>query len=226
MWRLGLALVAALGLGLVFAIVQTARRPVARLLRGILAGLVAVLAFAGLAIGVTGLVEETWWAAIIGGGLLLLALRFGWALRTPRPSRAVRDTRHVPLVEARPDDEWRSFEGTLDWVGRQQARRAHKAIAGFVAERTSPSLTPEDRSLLLSCEKRVPELIRTCLDRCRNASPRERDRYIDETLARLEQIGVEAERARRDVREADDRRLQVLHRYFDGVAAPKDERHP
>ena len=226
MWRLGLAFLAAIGVGLLFALVQTVRRPVARLLRAMLTGLVAVLAIAGLAIGVTGVVEEAWWAAIIGGGMLLMALRFGWALRTPRRPRSGEDVRHVPLVEARPDAEWQRFEGTLDWVGRQQVRRAHKSIAGFLAERDSQSLTPEDRSLLLSCEKRVPELIQTCLDRCRNASPRERDRYIDETLARLEQLGAEAERARRAVREADDRRLQVLHRYFDGVAAPRDERQP
>ncbi len=224
MWRLGLAFLAALGVGLLFALVQTIRRPVARLLRAIIVGLVTALAIAGLAIGVTGVVEEAWWAAIVGGGLLLVALRFGWALRTPRRIAPVQTPQHVPLVEAQPDVAWRQFEGSLDWVGRQQARRAHKAIAGFLAERDSQSLTPEDRSLLLSCEKRVPELIRTCLDRCRNASPRERDGYIDETLARLEQIGAEAERARRGVREADDRRLQVLHRYFDGVAAPKDER--
>jgi hypothetical protein len=72
--------------------------------------------------------------------------------------------------------------------------------------------------LLVACEKRVPELIETCVERCRNASPRERDRYIDETLARLAQLSAEAEAARRQVREADDRRLQVLHRYFDDVA--------
>jgi hypothetical protein len=65
-----------------------------------------------------------------------------------------------------------------------------------------------------------------CIERCRNASPAERERYLDETLDKLVQIGGEAERARREVREADDRKLQVLHRYFDGVAGSSEDRPP
>lgn len=227
MWRIALGLVAALGLGLIFALAQNARQPLVRLARGLLMGVAALLGAAGLAIAATGLAEDAWWAAVMGGGILAVALRLGWALRRPRRARRRRGApAHIPPVHAAPEDHWSRFEASLDWVGRQQARRSRKAIAGFVAERDSPSLTAEQRSLLLSCEKRVPELIETCVDRCRNASPRERDRYIDETLARLEQLGAEAERARRDVREADDRRLQVLHRYFDGVAGERDGRAP
>lgn len=222
MWRIALALLAALGLGLIFALAQTIRRPLERLFRALLIGMAAVLGIAGLAIAATGAAEEAWWAAIMGGGILAIAVRLGWALRRPRRARCIAAPSHIPSVQAAPDDPWSRFDASLDWVGRQQARRSRKAIAGFVAERDSLSLTAEQRSLLLSCEKRVPELIQTCVDRCRNASPRERDRYIDETLARLDQIGAEAERARRDVREADDRRLQVLHRYFDGVAGERD----
>jgi hypothetical protein len=64
----------------------------------------------------------------------------------------------------------------------------------------------------------VPELIETCLQRCANAGRDERDRYIDDTLDTLARLGEEAEQARREVREADDRRLETLHRYFDGVS--------
>lgn len=218
MWRILLGLIAALGLGLIVVVAQTIRRPLARLARALLIGFASILAFAGLAIGVTGLVDEVWWAAIMGGGILFVALRLGWALRRRRSPRPLAQPTHVPSTAPERNEPWSQFDSALDWVGRQQARRYRKAIAGFVAERDSPSLTLEHRSLLLSCEKRVPELIQTCLDRCRNADMSERDRYIDETLARLEQIGAEAERARREVRESDDRRLHVLHRYFDGVA--------
>lgn len=227
MWRIALGLVAALGLGMLFALAQSARQPLMRLARGLLIGVAAVLALAGLAIAATGVAEEAWWAAIMGGGIIAVALRLGWALRRPRRARRMPGAAaHIPSVQAAPDDHWTRFEASLDWVGRQQARRSRRAIAGFVAERGSPSLTAEQRSLLLSCEKRVPELVLTCLERCRNASPRERDLYIDETLARLAQIGTEAERARGEVREADDRRLQVLHRYFDGVAGERGGRAP
>ena len=222
MWRVVLALVATVGLGLIFALAQSIRRPLARLLRALLTGFAILLAFAGLAIGVTGIADEIWWAAIMGGGILFIALRLGWALRRPSHARTIPGQSHIPMVPAAKDDPWRQFESSLDWVGRQQAKRSRALIAGFLAERDSQSLTPDHRSLLLSCEKRVPELLQTCIDRCRNASARERDHYIDETLARLNQIGSEAEQARREVREGDDRRLQVLHRYFDGVAGPKE----
>lgn len=224
MLRFLLLLAAGLALGTLFALANAMRRPLARLTRSVLRGLVAVLVTAGLAIGVTGLVNEAWWAAILGGGLLVVALRLAWALRRPRRSKPADDIEHVPLTRPEADSHWKRFDAALDWMARKQARRSRRAIEGFVAERDSPSLTNEHRSLLLSFEKRVPELIDTCLDRCRNASPEERERYMDETLDRLVQIGGEAERARREVRKADDQRLQVLHRYFDGMVGDSDKR--
>lgn len=223
MWRIVLALIAALGLGLVVAIAQSLRRPLVRAFRASLAGVAFLLALGGLAIGVTGIADEIWWAAVMGGGILFAGLRLGWALRRPRRARSMVSVPSTRLPDA-VDDPWTRFESALDWVGRQQARRSRKAIAGFVAERESPSLTIEHRTLLLSCEKRVPELVQACVDRCRNASPRERDQYIDETLARLDQLAGEADRARREVRELDDKRLHVLHRYFDGVAGNSGKR--
>ena len=222
-----LFILASLWLGLLLAFAGALRRPLVRLVRGLLAGLAAVFGVAGAAIGVAGLTSEAWWAVVVGGAMLLAALRLGWALRRPRRGRqALDEIQHVPLTRSVPDPHWNSFEADLDWVGRQQARRARTAIDGLVAERSSPSLTHEHRSLLLSCEKRVPELLETVEERCRNASRQERARYIDATLNTLVQIGGEAERARREVREADDRRLQVLHRYFEGVAGSSDERPP
>ena len=224
MLRFFLLVIAGLVLGSLFVLAEAMRRPLVRLLRGFLLGLVAVLLVGGLALTVTGISEEAWWAAIIGGGILLAALRLGWALRRPRRRDLEEQPEHVPLTRSAPDPHWRRFEAKLDWVGRQQARRSRSSIEGFVAERNSPSLNHEQKSLLLSCEKRVPELIETCLERCGNADWQERERYVDETLDTLIQIGRQAERARREVREADDQRLQVLHRYFDGVAGDGDER--
>ncbi len=230
MIRIVLAAFAVLVMGVLFVLADTVRKPLVRLIRAVLLGIVTLIGLIGLGVGVSGIEDGSWALGVVGGAILLLALRFGWAL-----SRGGRQRRHwaqapapdhIPLTRAEPDSPWERFEAGLDWVARKQVRRSHAAIEGFIAEGASPSLNHEQRALLLSCEKRVPELIETCVERCRNASPRERDRYIDETLARLNQIGDEAEQARRAVREADDRRLQVLHRYFDDVAPGEDRRPP
>ncbi len=215
-----LILIASLAAGLLFSAAEQVQRPLARLLRMMLLSFAALLGLTGLAVGVTGLASETWWAAIIGGGLVAAGLRLAWKLRRRKPRAEMPHL--VPLTATAPDPHWRQLESQLDWVARQQARKARSAIDRFVAERDSPSLSVEHRTLLISCEKRVPELIGICLDRCRNAQGPERQSYIDSTLETLVQIGAEAARARGEVREADDRRLQVLHRYFDGVASPAD----
>lgn len=221
-----LLILATLGLGLFLAVLAAVGRPLVRLVRAMLFGVVAILAIAGSAIGVAGLTSDAWWAVVVGAGILLIALRVGWGLRRPRGTPFPEQVQHVPLTRLNTggDSHWSGFEGDLDWVGRQQARRARAAIEGFIAERDSQSLTHEHRSLLLSCEKRVPELLNACRERCRNASRHERERYIDDTLNTLVQIGREAERARREVREADDQRLRVLHRYFEEVAGPEEDR--
>jgi hypothetical protein len=223
MLRFILVLLVGLGAAAVLSIANAVRRPLARLIRALLVGLTMLFAVAALAIGAAGLQGDEWWAVAVAGGMLLLAFRFGWALRLPNPSRAARIPDHVPLTQLPPDARWRRFESGLDWVSRQQAKRSRARIGAFLAERHSPSLTHEHRALLLSCERRVPQLIDTCIERCRNASAQERERYVEETLERLVHIGGEADSARREIRRADDQRLQVLHRYFDNVAGRGDE---
>ena len=220
MLRFLLLLGLSVGVGFLFAAADRARRPLARIVRALVLGTAALLAIGGLAVAATGVAGESWWVAIIGGGMVAVAIRLAWAMRRRRGPRIAADGEpaHVPLTRPLHDPRWQRFEAGLDWISRKQARQARAAIDGFLAERDSPSLTVEHRTLLLSCEKRVPELIDICLERCRNARPEERGRYVDETLDTLVQLGAEARRARREVREADDRRLQVLHRYFDGVA--------
>lgn len=191
------------------------RHPLARLLRGVTAVAAATLGIAGLAILAAGLQDGAAWAVIVGGGMGLGALRLAWMLRAPR--RRLERFEPRPAVRSAPDGRWKRFEAGFDWASRAQVRRHRAEIERFVAERDSPSLTHEHRALLLSCEKRVPELIDACLERCANASRKERQAYCDETLGRLAQIATEAARARTEVRAADDQRLQVLHRYFDNV---------
>lgn len=218
MLRFLLIAVAGLALGLVFALASALRRPLARIVRGLVAAIAALLALAGLGIAVAGLANEAWWAVAVGGAILLLSARLGWPLVRRRSPRHTRELEHVPLTRSAPDSRWAGFERSLDWVSRRQAQQSRAAIERFLAERNSESLTHAHRALLVSCEKRVPELIDACLDRCRNASRQERERYMDETLDRLVHIAGEAEKARLEIREADDQRLRVLHRYFDDVS--------
>ena len=224
MLRFLLLFTASLGITMVLAFAAVVRRPLVRLVRAVLLGLTAVLGVSALALIGAGLSNDNWLATAAGAAMALLTARVGWPLLRRRRPPHVHALEHVPLTRAEPDGRWRKLETELDWVSRQQARQSRTAIDRFLAERESQSLTHEHRALLLSCEKRVPELIDTCLDRCRNASRQERERYLDETLDRLVQIAGEAERARLEVRQADDRRLQTLHRYFDDVSGRNESR--
>ena len=180
-----------------------------------------MLALVGVAVGIAGLEYDALWAAIAGAVLVIMSLRLGWSARRRSADGALPVGRSgLPSTADLADPRWRGFERQLSSGERERARRAQLAIRGYLAERDSPALTAEHQSLLLSLDKRVPELLDTCIDRCRRARQTERRHYVETTLQRLEQIGTEAERARLEVRRADDQRLEVLHRYFDGVAAP------
>src|SRR5689334_19767625 len=76
-----------------------------------------------------------------------------------------------------PDPRWMRLTGLLDRRQRDQARLARERIRGLLAERGSAALTPEEAQLMISCERRVPELIDTCLQRCASARPGERCDY-------------------------------------------------
>jgi hypothetical protein len=125
----------------------------------------------------------------------------------------------MPGLSAIPDPRWARFSTLLDRRQREQARVARERIRAFLGERQSGSLDPHHQQLLISCEKRVPELIDTCLERCRTARPGERCDYAGATLERLVRIGEEAEAARSSIREVDDGRLLTMHHYFDAVAS-------
>ena len=124
----------------------------------------------------------------------------------------------IPGRLAFPDPRWAKLSGLLDRRQREQARVARERIRAFLGERQSAAITPHEAQLMISCEKRVPELIDTCLDRCRGARSDERCDYAQPTLERLVRIGEEAEAARQAIRGRDDQRLTTMHNYFDAVA--------
>ncbi|WP_300973381.1 hypothetical protein [Sphingomonas sp. LHG3406-1] len=168
---------------------------------------------------------------ILGGLLLfffLVVLAMVWlgikvARKLVRTARgfAAGFQQGMPGFAAIPDPRWARLSSHLDRRQREQARVARERIGAFLAERGSAALTPEEAQLMISCEKRVPELIDTCLDRCRTARPDERCDYAAPTLERLVRIGEEADSARRAIRERDDGRLLTMHNYFDHVVPAK-----
>jgi hypothetical protein len=221
MLRYLMLIAAGLGFSILIAVAAAVQRPLVRLFKAILIGLVSLLAVMGMVGLVAGLTGDSVVAIVVGSVALLLAILLGRPLmRRRRPSHP-RELEHVPLTRAPPDARWTRFERDLDWVARQQARQSRAAIERFLAEKDSPSLSHEHKALMISCERRVPELIDACLERCRNAKRHERERYMDDTLDRLVHIAGEAEQARLEVREADDARLRILHRYFDDVSKEK-----
>jgi hypothetical protein len=158
------------------------------------------------------------------GGLLLFFLLFtlmmvwlGLRLARKVVRRVQAFAQGMPGMAAMPDPRWARLSSHLDRRQREQARLARERIAALLAERQSAALTPEEAQLMISCEKRVPELIDTCLDRCRTARPDERCDYAAPTLERLVRIGEEAEATRQRIRARDDGRLTTMHHYFDAV---------
>jgi hypothetical protein len=140
------------------------------------------------------------------------------AVRTMR-GMAANLTEGLPGLSALPEPRWARLSGMLDRSQREQARVARERIRAFLGESQSASLDPHQAQLLISCERRVPELIDTCLERCRTARPGERCDYAEATLQRLVRIGEEAEEARKAIRGRDDGRLLTMHTYFDTVVS-------
>lgn len=216
MLRFLLAMAGSLGLAALIALYQRAGPAMNNLWRVILMSIAALLALTGLALGVAGLEFDQLWAAVVGGVILLMALRVGWAARRRR-AKVGESRTGLPSTADLFDPRWRSFERLLSASEQRRSRQAQASIQGFLRERDSPALTADHQSLLLSLERRVPELLDTCNERCRRGTSQERRHYLEGTLQRLEQIGRQAEIARLEVRGSDDQRLEVLHRYFDGV---------
>lgn len=129
----------------------------------------------------------------------------------------------MPGLSALPDPRWVRLSALLDRSQREQARVARERIRAFVGEGRSAALGSHEAQLLISCERRVPELIDACLERCQGARPGEKCDYAGATLDRLVRIGEEAEEARRSIRQQGDGRLLTMQTYFDTVVSSDKE---
>lgn len=196
-------------------------RPLAllqKLVCGVGLGLLLLLSLALVASGY----ESGAWGAVAGGlvgGLFVLKFT-GQLLVTPAGVHSPTKKESMPLPRQQPiSDAWPAFTAKLPWTQRHRANRVKASLDSFLAEQHSRSLSIEHQSLLVTIDRRVPELLAECLARCVRATPREQRGYVERGLVSLEKIAAQAERARQEIREADDRELEVLHHYFEEVSS-------
>lgn len=184
-------------------------RPISRLLR-------SGAQLLALALAVMGVLAVGFDAEKLGAAQLLLAAHLGW--RGWRDRRA--DQQSVvaaPAASAGPSD-WDIFFRSLDRRQRSRAVHARAAIDHFLAAAERAMLNPEQRSLTIALKTRIPELMGACRDRCVTAGTAEQQAYAERTLAVIEQMAVEADDARTEIRDHADREFETLERYFSSFA--------
>ncbi|RIX32389.1 hypothetical protein [Sphingomonas edaphi] len=187
-------------------------RPVTRLLR-------SCAQFLALALVVTGVLAVGFDAEKLGAAQLVLAAHLGWRVWRDRNAdlQSVTAGRAAPAASAGPSD-WDVFFRSLDRRQRSRAVHARAAIDNFLAVADRTMLNPEQRSLAIALKTRIPELMGACRDRCVTTGTAEQQAYAERTLAVIEQMAVEADDARAEIRDHADREFETLERYFSGFA--------
>ena len=110
-----------------------------------------------------------------------------------RPA-AVSASRHDPgRIPAEP---WRALRREAGWAARR-IERAHDDCQRFLATAADAPFTSETTDLVLLVERRVPELIDSCLAQVRHATPDERRVELERTVASIEAVAAAAEQQRR-----------------------------
>lgn len=207
-------------IALVMSILQKVWRLVANLLRFLCAVALIVLAATGALLVSFGIQEGVWSGVGLGGLIVIVSVKM--FLRLVRSWSLRRERSHIRIPSPQASDTgregWSQFTSRLRWSQRRRAVAAESTIGAFLAEKVSIALSADHRSLIVSLERRVPELIAECIGRCERATASERREYLARALATVEQLAAEAERARREIRAADDHELNVLHRYFGQVS--------
>ena len=228
---IGGALIGLILLGLLAKMVERLWRLLARLIGAVLL-LASMGVVAGASVIASRLLQEEDWAGLaVVLAVACASVWFAWILfrrlrrlRDPnRPHLSGRGPDRIAPVAAAPPLPSR-IEGSQDrdrllalmkWGERRRARQAWAKLDALLMERDSASLTSDHRALILSLEKRIPELTQETLRRCEQALAAERRAYMAKMLATLEGLAADAASARAAIRAADDFELETLHRYFE-----------
>jgi hypothetical protein len=195
-------------------------RPLALIQKLLCAIALALLLFLGGMLAVFGYENGAWSVAAAGVIVAFFAFKLILKLFTTRAGGYATKAPDIaaPLPTETTQDQWPAFVAKLRWGQRRRAEAVKRSLDAFLAEQDSASISDDHRALLITVNRRVPELLGECLSRCSRATPEEQRNYLERSLASLEKIAGQAEVARREIRQADDRELDVLHRYFDEVS--------
>ena len=200
--------------GAVFQLLWRLLRPALRILG--LAGL-GLLMIGGFGAGVIAIQEGAWLPAASSALASWVAYRLlRRLLATPAQARSEAADHDLVRLPTNVEEEalWKEFAGRLRWHQRHRVASIRSSIQAFNLERESPSFSAEHHSLAVTLDRRVPELLTECLRRCGDATARERRLYCEKVLETLEKVAAKADAERTELREADDRELEVLHHYF------------
>ncbi|MFN4096865.1 MAG: hypothetical protein ACK4GG_08870 [Sphingomonas sp.] len=114
---------------------------------------------------------------------------------------------------------WTLAAAEADWaVSRVAAART--SCARLLAIADSDSLATDAVDWANVIRRRVPDLVAACMDECRDATPVERRRNLDDLIDSLEKIGAEAERRRDRFRDGRVSPFTVQRTYVDQRTRP------
>ena len=114
---------------------------------------------------------------------------------------------------------WTLAAAEADWaVSRVAAARTSCARLLVVAD--SDPLATDAVDWANVVRRRVPDLVAACMDECRDVTPIERRRNLDDLVDSLEKIGAEAERRRDRFRDGRVSPFTVQRTYVDQRTRP------
>ena len=114
---------------------------------------------------------------------------------------------------------WTLAAGEADWaVSRVAAARTSCARLLAIADGDPLATDAVDWANVV--RRRVPDLVAACMEECRDATPVERRRNLDDLVDSLEKIGAEAERRRDRFRDGRVSPFTVQRTYVDQRTRP------
>lgn len=114
---------------------------------------------------------------------------------------------------------WTRAAAEADWAVSRVAT-ARTSCARLLAIADADPLATDAVDWANVVRRRVPDLVAACMDECRDATPVERRRNLDDLIDSLEKIGAEAERRRDRFRDGRVSPFTVQRTYVDQRTRP------
>lgn len=177
--------------------------------------------FTGLDAGVVGLLTALFLFVVTLATLPLGRVRAGPAASSGVPRTSRRRARQ-PATPAASDPlagAWDEAAGRADWAQSRiaVARASCERLLRLADQRPLDAGAVEWAGVV---RRRVPELVKSCLDECADATPAERRAHLDHLVEALEKIGGEADRRRANQIETGATPFRVQRTYVDQRTRP------